>query len=57
MLMHVPPDASVLAMDVHKNTISAAVLVRGPGWVGTGRLPSFRVATPGGDLTDGHCSK
>lgn len=30
MLIHVPPDAVVLAMDVHKNTISAGVLE--PGW-------------------------
>ena len=26
MLIHVPPDARVLAMDVHKNTISTALL-------------------------------
>ncbi len=29
MLIHVPPDSDVLAMDVHKNTISAALLGSG----------------------------
>ena len=29
MLIHVPPDMRVLAMDVHKNTISTAVLEPG----------------------------
>jgi hypothetical protein len=28
-VVHVPPDVVVLAMDVHKNTISAGVLVPG----------------------------
>jgi hypothetical protein len=30
VLIHLPPDTPILAMDVHKNTISAAVLA--PGW-------------------------
>lgn len=29
MLIHVPPDVDVLAMDVHKSTISAALLEAG----------------------------
>jgi hypothetical protein len=31
VLIHVPPGAPVLAMDVHKSTISAAVLAAGSG--------------------------
>ncbi len=38
MLIHVPPDSSVLAMDVHKNSISTAILEPGSTSLVTDRI-------------------
>ena len=46
MLIHVPPGVSVLAVDVHKNTVSTAVLEPGSSGLAQGqRVGVIRVAT------------